>query len=274
MTIMNNNEEFGKPPNKGPTSVSNLSSMICSPSSPVSSPKSAKYLLGALLLVYLIFAYAVFANFPKLSDDEKATIKLPKNKEEVRHLASVLVKYRDDNYIVMFAAILLLYIFLQSFAIPGSIMLSVLSGCLFPIPLALFLICFCSATGASICYCISYCFGRKLVLKYFPERAAEYRLKVAKNRPCLLSYLLFLRITPIVPNWVINLVSPLIDVPFATFFWATFLGVAPPSFLHIQTVKSLQNYVNSESEQSSFTNLLVIMLCAFFALIPALFKRS
>lgn len=113
-----------------------------------------------------------------------------------------------------------------------------------------------------------------MVLKHFPEPAAQFRLKVAQNRPCLLSYLLFLRITPIVPNWVINLVSPLIDVPFPTFFWATFLGVAPPSFLHIQTVKSLQNYVNSKSEQSSFNDLLVLILCAFFALVPALFKRS
>lgn len=106
-----------------------------------SSLKNVKFSLAAIFLVYLVLVYTVYIHFPKLSEDERAKVKLPKNEQEVRQLASVLVKYRDNNYLVLFTAILLLYIFLQSFAIPGSIMLSVLSGCLFPIPVALFLIC-------------------------------------------------------------------------------------------------------------------------------------
>lgn len=105
------------------------------------SVKNVKFSLAAIFVVYLILVYTVYVHFPKLSDDERAKVKLPKNEQEVRQLASALVKYRDNNYLVLFTAITLLYIFLQSFAIPGSIMLSVLSGCLFPIPVALFLIC-------------------------------------------------------------------------------------------------------------------------------------
>ena len=47
----------------------------------------------------------------------------------------------------MFAGFVCVYIFLQTFAIPGSIFLSIISGFLFPFPLALFAVCFCSATG-------------------------------------------------------------------------------------------------------------------------------
>ena len=234
--------------------------------------RSVKYALLAISLTYIVIVYSVYLNFPKLSEAEKLKVKIPKNEEEVRNLASVLVKYRDNNYLVLFFAITSLYILLQSCAIPGSIMLSLLSGYLFPLPVALFLICLCSATGASICYCISYCFGRELVLKYFPERAAEYRAKVAKNRPFLLSYILFLRITPIIPNWVINLVSPLIDVPLSTFFWATFFGVAPPSFLHIQTVKTLEKIVSSDSSHFSYSNLGILLICATLALSPVIYK--
>jgi hypothetical protein len=68
---------------------------------------------------------------------------------------------------------------LQTFAIPGSISLSILSGFLFPFPLALMLVCFCSATGASLCYVLSFFLGRRLVYKYFPEKASQWALTVS-----------------------------------------------------------------------------------------------
>jgi hypothetical protein len=69
---------------------------------------------------------------------------------------------------------------LQTFAIPGSISLSILSGFLFPFPQALLLVCFCSATGASLCYMLSYFLGRHLVYRYFPEKATQWALTVSK----------------------------------------------------------------------------------------------
>lgn len=68
---------------------------------------------------------------------------------------------------------------LQTFAIPGSISLSVLSGFLFQFPVALFLVCFCSATGASLCYAISHFAGKKMINKYFPDRAKRYSALVS-----------------------------------------------------------------------------------------------
>jgi len=63
----------------------------------------------------------------------------------------------------------------------------------------------------------------------------------------MLNYLLFLRITPFLPNWFINIVSPVIEIPAGLFFIATFLGVAPLSFIAIQvrTVEYIQTIVNS-----------------------------
>jgi len=118
---------------------------------------------------------------------------------------------------------------------------------------------------------LSYCFGRKLVIKYFPEKVTQFSIQVAKNRSDLLSYILFLRITPIIPNWVINIVSPLIDVPLYAFFWGTFLGVAPPSFFHIQTVKTLNNMASNRG--SSVINFFLLIFFALLSLVPAIFNR-
>ena len=69
---------------------------------------------------------------------------------------------------------------------------------------------------------------------YLPERASQWSAKVDSHRSNLLSYILFLRITPFLPNWFINIVSPVIGVRLPPFWLGTFVGVAPPSFIAIQ----------------------------------------
>ena len=84
---------------------------------------------------------------------------------------------------------------LQTFAIPGSIFLSILSGFLFPTALALSLVCTvsviaywfvwftfqtqCSGIGATFCYLLSSLIGRGLVRKYIPERAEKWKEQVS-----------------------------------------------------------------------------------------------
>ena len=97
-------------------------------------------------------------------------------------------------------------------------------------------ICFCSATGASFCYLLSYLAGKPLVHKYLPERAADWSRKVDRQKSNILSYIIFLRITPFLPNWFINIVSPVIGVPLLPFWIGSFFGVAPPSFVYIQVL--------------------------------------
>ena len=63
--------------------------------------------------------------------------------------------------------------------------------------------------------------------------------------PLLYSYIIFLRITPFLPNWFINLVSPVIGVRLAPFWFGTFFGVAPPSFVAIQAGTTLQQLTSS-----------------------------
>lgn len=54
-------------------------------------------------------------------------------------------------------------------------------------------VCFCSATGASFCYLLSYLVGRRLVNRFFPERAADAAEKVRQHKDDIFSYMLFLR---------------------------------------------------------------------------------
>lgn len=63
---------------------------------------------------------------------------------------------------------------------------------------------------------------------------SSYWSQIAKHRDKLLNYMLFLRVTPTLPNLFINLASPIVDIPFLTFFLATVIGIIPASYITVR----------------------------------------
>ena len=200
-------------------------------------------------------------------------IKLPKNLDDAKELGRVISNYKDDYFIQVIVAFVLTYIFLQSFAIPGSIFLSILSGFLFPFPLALFLVCLCSATGASFCYLLSSVIGKKVVKRFFPERINKWKKQVENHEKDLLSYIMFLRITPFLPNWFINIASPVLNVSLMPFFVGTFVGVAPPSFGFISAGVELYE-LTTTGDAFSLKSILIVIGSAIVSLLPVFFRRK
>ena len=85
--------------------------------------------------------------------------------------------------------------------------------------------------------------------------------------------MIFLRITPILPNWFINICSPILDVPIRIFFIGTFAGVALPSILFIQAGKTLHQ-LSSASDVFSWRSIAILGLCAILSLLPIQFKDN
>ncbi|XP_064480091.1 transmembrane protein 41B-like [Ornithodoros turicata] len=242
------------------------------PSTNVQQSTSRAFLILVMIFVVsLLCLFLVYLNFPHLEPSEKKHMKLPRDIEDAKGLGQVLNRYTDKYFLTVTSGFFVTYIFLQSFAIPGSIFLSILSGFLFPFPMALFLVCLCSSMGASFCYFFSYLVGRRLVLKYFPTRALQWSEQVGQHRDHLLNYMIFLRITPFLPNWFINITAPVIDVPITPFFVGTFLGVAPPSFVAIQAGTTLQK-LSSSGDAVSWWSVSLLAAFAVLSLLPVIFK--
>uniref|UniRef100_A0A673TAM0 Transmembrane protein 41B n=1 Tax=Suricata suricatta TaxID=37032 RepID=A0A673TAM0_SURSU len=123
----------------------------------------------SLLILVSIFLSAAF-----LSEEERVNMKVPRDMDDAKALEKVLSKYKDTFFVQVLVAYFATYIFLQTFAILGSIFLSILSGFLYPFPLALFLVCLCSELCASFCYMLSYVVGRPVVYKYLTEKAVKW----------------------------------------------------------------------------------------------------
>lgn len=96
--------------------------------------------------------------------------------------------------------------------------------------------------------------------------------QIKKHENNLLNYIIFLRVTPILPNWFINIASPVIDVPIWPFFMGTLLGVAPPSFLFIQAGTTLQMMTNANVVWS-WSSIATLAFFAVLSIAPVFYKK-
>ncbi|CAF3126372.1 unnamed protein product [Rotaria sp. Silwood2] len=241
------------------------------------SPQSARIKRRHCFVLVFIFLFSIlslctlYILFPKIDTTDKDALKIPKTIDDAKILGNILYKYSKHHRYIIMIAFFLTYIFLQTFAIPGSIFLSILAGFLYPFPLALFLVCLCSSLGASFCYLLSQLFGRHILLKYFHDKITLWQKRVQAHTGSLIWFIIFLRITPILPNWFINVFSPILDVPIGLFFAGTFAGVALPSVLFIQAGKTLHQ-LTSPSDVFSWRSILMLGICAILSLVPIRFK--
>jgi uncharacterized membrane protein YdjX (TVP38/TMEM64 family) len=115
------------------------------------------------------------------------------------------------------AGFCMLYILMMTFAIPGTLSLSLLAGALYGVRYGLLLVAVVSTIGAASCYIMSWLVGRAVVRLVWAEKLEEYALEVRARRSDMLSYIVLLRVMPILPNTFINVASPIVDVPLGIF---------------------------------------------------------
>lgn len=71
--------------------------------------------------------------------------------------------------------------------------------------------------------------------------------QVDRHRDHLINYIIFLRITPFLPNWFINITSPVINVPLGVFFIGTFIGKMLLNYFFFNPQIGKDNYLKQYS---------------------------
>lgn len=121
-------------------------------------------------------------------------------------------------------AYMLFYFAYVSLGIPASFFITILGGFLFDWRLAILLSISAATLGGSCLVVIVRHGFRHLARRWIGPR--YHRLAEGFNRDAV-SYLLFMRLLPIFPFWVVNLVVAVMNVPLRIFIPATFVGMAP-----------------------------------------------
>ncbi|MED6169127.1 hypothetical protein PIB30_018465 [Stylosanthes scabra] len=241
-------------------------------------PKSDRFPLNscefaAAVAVFFLFALGLFYIYLTMPASEFGRIKLPRTLADLRLLKENLSAYASNHPAPFILGYCSTYIFMQTFMIPGTIFMSLLAGALFGVVRGILLVIFNATAGASSCFFLSKLIGRPLVSWLWPEKLRFFQAEIAKRRDRLLNYMLFLRITPTLPNLFINLASPIVDVPFHIFFLATLIGLIPASYITVRAGLALGD-LKSLKDLYDFKTFSVLFLIGFVAICPTLLKRK
>ncbi|XVF37214.1 hypothetical protein REPUB_Repub19eG0127400 [Reevesia pubescens] len=193
----------------------------------------SRWELAAFFGVFLIFFTGLFCIYLTMPPTEYSKLMIPRTISDLRLLKDNIATYAKDYPTQFILGYCSTYIFMQTFMIPGTIFMSLLAGALFGVK-GLFLVVFNATAGACSCFFLSKLIGRPLVSWLWPDKLRFFQAEIAKRRDKLLNYMLFLRITPTLPNVFINLASPIVDIPFHVFFLATFIGLIPASYIIVK----------------------------------------
>jgi uncharacterized membrane protein YdjX (TVP38/TMEM64 family) len=152
-----------------------------------------------------------------------------------RHLSlETLVRHRmaidafiDAHSVAAVAAFILIYIAVAALSIPGGIFLTISGGILFGTVLGGLA----AAIGATIGATIIFLIARSACGEGIARRAGPLATRIA-NGFCAdaFSYLLFLRLVPAFPFFLVNLAAALVGVRARTFIAATAIGILPATF--------------------------------------------
>ncbi len=129
-----------------------------------------------------------------------------------------------DNFIVAIFAYVLLYILVVALSLPGGLVMTLSGGLLFGWLAAAIATIFGATLGATVVFLIARTsFGEALAARAGPW-LGKLRAGFQENA---LSYLLFLRLVPAFPFFVVNLAPALLGVPLRTYVVGTFFGIIP-----------------------------------------------
>jgi len=183
-----------------------------------------------------------------------------------------LVDFTERHYTLMLFASASLYIASTAFSIPGGAILSLTMGLLFGRWLGTLVTVIASTVGALLAFLAArFVFAdfARAKLSQFP-RAAKI---VEGFEGDAFRYLLFLRLVPLVPFWLVNLAPAATNISARTYFLATVIGVIPASFVYVNLGQTLGEISDIKDIWSPEVILSFTLLGLLIAL-PALLRKN
>jgi len=169
----------------------------------------------------------------------------------------------NKNYILYYSAFFILYVVVTAFALPISLIKTLLAGALFGFWPGLILVSFASSIGSTFCFL----FSRYALRAYIQKRFSNYLEKINKGiETDGWLYLLFLRLSPIFPFFIINLVFGLTKMKTLEFYVVSQIGMFIATAIFVNAGVQISN-LNSLEEILSFKIVASLTVIGLFPLL-------
>ena len=171
-----------------------------------------------------------------------------------------LQNWRDEHLLFASLAFFVVYVLATAFSVPGATILTLAGGAIFGLAWGLTLISFASTLGATIAFLLSRFLFRDWVQSRFQQRLKTINQGVEKEGGF---YLFTLRLVPVFPFFLINLLMGLTPIRTWTFYWVSQVGMLAGTAVYVNAGTQLAQ-LKSLSDVLSPSLLLSFVLLGVF----------
>jgi uncharacterized membrane protein YdjX (TVP38/TMEM64 family) len=186
-----------------------------------------------------------------------------------------LIHWYVANKMLAVLSFIILYAVLVAISVPGAVWITLGGGFIFGTAFSTVYVVIGATVGATLVF---------LATRYALRDVVQARAGTAIRRmeegfrENALSYLLILRLVPLFPFWLVNLVPALLGVPLSTYVIGTFLGIIPGSLVYSSVGSGLGAIIDSGSEPNLkviFSPEILGPIIGLFllSLVPILYKK-
>ena len=214
------------------------------------------------VVLALLFAAAVAAFFA-LGGYRYLTL------DTIKGNRDALLAFTQAHYAQALVIAFFVYVAAAALSLPGGLLLSLTCGFLFGRWAGTVLVVLAATIGATLLF---------VAARYVFADAARKRLGALGEKinagftRNAFSYMLFLRLVPAFPFFLVNLAPAFTSIPLRTFVLATFIGIIPGTFVFVNLGETLGR-IDSLQGLVSWETLGAFALLGILALVPIVVRR-
>ncbi len=189
--------------------------------------------------------------------------------ETIKANRDALLSFAERHFLAALVIAFFVYAGAVALSLPGGLVLSLAMGFIFGRWIGTVLVVIAATVGATLVF---------LAARYLFADAARKRLGSVGERlnagftENAFSYLLFLRLVPAFPFFLVNLAPAFTAISVRTYALATLIGIIPGTFVYVNLGQTLGR-IDSLHGLVSRQTLLAFALLGLFALLPIAWKR-
>jgi len=172
----------------------------------------------------------------------------------------------ENHRLMVIAGYFFIYVLTTSLSLPGASPLGIAGGALFGFWTATIVVSFASTIGATLACLVSRFILRDWIQNKFGDKIAKVNEGIKREGAF---YLFTLRLIPVFPFWMINLVMGLTKMSLFKFYWVSQIGMLPGTMVFVNAGKELAKI---DSLKGIFSPSLIISF-ALIGIFPIAVKK-
>ncbi len=152
------------------------------------------------------------------------------NLEYLKSQKQLIEDYYQNKPLITMSIYFIAYVIMAALSLPGAVILTLASGAVFGLLTGTILVSFASTIGATLAFLISRTLLRDVIQKKFGDSLASFNEGVKKDGAF---YLFTLRLVPLFPFFVVNLVMGLTALKTSTYYWVSQLGMLIGTIVYV-----------------------------------------